>query len=207
MGNKIYSKEVEKILDDYFEQLKSEIKMLPRLERQEILDEIQSDILAELRQERKEDSESQIKFLFSILEKLGKPEEVADEILSKRVVSFQGNFLKRFFILTGRNLLEALAGLIVSFLSLILYFIGLLNLAMAGLKVFMPEKIGLFMSEKGFCGYGFKLGSFDIAVGSITGVRGHEILGYWVIPIGILAGLILIFCTNFLNIKARKILR
>ena len=207
MGNKIYSKEVEKILDDYFEQLKSKIKILPRPERQEILDEIQSDILAELRQETKEDGESQIKFLFSILEKLGKPEEVAHEILSKRVVSFQGNFLKRFFIFTGRNLLEALAGLMISFLSLILYFIGLLNLAMAGLKVFMPEKIGLFISEKGFCGYGFKLGSFDIAVGSITGVRGHETLGFWIIPIGILAGLILIFCTNFLNIKARKILR
>ena len=207
MEKKVYSKEVEKILDDYFEQLKSEIKMLPRLERQEILDEIQSDILAELRQERKEDHETQIKLLFSILDKLCKPEEVAEEILSKRVVSFQGNFLKRYFIFTGRNLLEALAGFLITIFFLILYFAGLLNLAMASLKVFMPEKIGLFISEKGFCGYGFKLGSFDFAIGSITSVRGHEILGYWIVPLGISAGLILIFCTNFLNIKARKILR
>jgi uncharacterized membrane protein len=201
MKDEIYSKETGKILDNYLDRLKSKIKILPRSERQEILNEIRSDILAELHLEKEKDTDTQIGLLFSILEKLGKPEEVANEILSKKLISFRGNFFKRFFVFTGRSLLKALAGFFISFMSLILYFVGLLNFAMGFLKVFMPDKIGLFISDKGFSGYGFKMGSYDVAIGSITHLKGEEILGYWIIPLGMIVGLLTVAATNYLIIK------
>jgi uncharacterized membrane protein len=200
------STDAVKILEDYFDRLKSKLKNLPRSERQEILNEIRSDILTEL-DIKKEEKITDVDILFSILKKLGRPEEVADEILSKKLISFRGNFLKRFFIFTGRNLIGALARFMLSILLLLFYFFGFLNIAMAFLKVFIPDKIGLFILKGEFAGYGFKFGSFDIGIGTRTNICAEEILGFWIIPLGIFVGFFLIIAINYLDLKTRKVLR
>ena len=73
---------------------------------------------------------------------------------------------------------------------------------MAGLKGVMPDKIGLFVSEKGFAGYGFKLDSMDFALWSTTSIKGEEILGYWIILLGIIIFFIFVSFANFVNLKS-----
>ena len=205
MDEEIYASDINKILNDYFGRLRAKIKILPNSEQQDILNEIRSDIQTELFHKKIDNPQQRIELLYSILERLGKPEEVANEILSKRIISFKGNFIKRFFVFSGQGILRSLVGIIISSLCIILYFLGILNLAMAGLKGFMPDKTGLFISENGFAGYGFKMGSYDIAFLSTTSIRGDEILGYWIIPLGILAGILILAAANYLFLTARRI--
>jgi len=204
MNEEIYASDINKILNDYFGRLKAKIKILPNSEQQDILNEIRSDIQTELFHKEIDNPQQKIELLYAILERLGNPEEVANEILSKRIISFRGNFIKRFFVFSSQGVLRSLLGIIISFLSLVLYYLGFLNLAMAGLKGFIPEKTGLFISEKGFAGYGFKFGSYDIAFLSTTSIRGDEILGYWIIPLGILAGILILAAANYLFLTARR---
>jgi len=87
MKEKNLSSNAAKILEDYFDRLKSKLKNLPGSERQEILNEIRSDILTEL-DLKKVDETTDTEILLSILKKLGRPEEVANEILSKKLIFF-----------------------------------------------------------------------------------------------------------------------
>ncbi len=200
------SDEANKILKNYLAELKSKLKYLPVPERQETLDELHSDILSELQEQKAENPSMEIKFLLSILEKLGKPFEVVDEILSKKLTSFQKHYPRRLLTFTCKALLGAVIVSFTSFLSLILYFYGFLNLAMAILKPFIPERIGLFIANQSFHSYGILLKSSMAGTGTTRIQATSELFGYWIIPIGIILGGVLIFSANFLIIKTRKIL-
>ncbi len=200
------SDEANKILENYLAELKLKLKNLPVSERQETLNEIHSDILSELQEQIAENPSNEIKFLLSILDKLGKPFEVADEILSRKLTSFQKQYPRRLLTFTSKALLGALVVSFTSLFSLILYFFGILNLAMALLKPFIPERIGLFIVNQSFHSYGILLKSSLAGTGTTRIQATSELLGYWIIPIGIILGGVLIFSANFLIIKTRKIL-
>ena len=200
------SDDASRILENYLKDLKSKLKNLPKSEKQETLDEMHSDILSELKELTAENPSSEIKFLFSILDKLGTPLEVADEILSKKLVSFSKQYPQRFLIFTLKTLIRTSALLLLSFVSIYLYFIGLLSFVMAALKPFLNIEMGLFTSNNSFHSYGIHLNSYLIGTGTTKITSTSEILGYWVIPLGILLGPILIYLANFIIIKTRKIL-
>jgi len=203
MKERLISKDAHKILEDYLSRLKTKLKTLPKSDRQEILKEIQSDIFTEIEIEKRERGRSETEILFFILENLGKPEEVSAEILSKRLISFRGNFIRRYTILTIRNFYIAFIGFISSSLAFIIYFFGFLFLAMACFEPFFPKNIGLFNSEKGFGGFGIILKGTFIGIDGYN-PRGEEILGFWIIPIGIFLGFMLIFLANVIQIKSKK---
>ncbi len=200
------SDEANKILENYLAELKLNLKNLPVSEMQETINEIHSDILSVLLEQKAENPTNEIQFLLLILDKLGKPFEVADEILSKKLTSFQQQYPRRHLIFASKASLGALIVSVTSLLSLILYFFGFLNLAMALLKPFIPERIGLFIANQSFHSYGILLKSSLVGTGTIRTLATSELFGYWIIPIGIILGGVLIFSANFLIIKTRKIL-
>jgi len=203
MDEKSLSKEIVKILEDYLRSLKARLKGLPASEKEEIIKEIRADIIMELK-EKKKDDESEIEFLLSTLKKIGEPEEIAEEIISRRVLSFKGNFVKRFLIFTGNSLTYALLGLFSSFLSFSFYCFGFILFAMAIVKIFFPANAGLFISEKGLGGIGIFFDSSAIGI-DIMEPRGKDVLGLWNIPFGIISGFLLVTAGNFLTLKLGKI--
>lgn len=204
MKENLISAKINRIIEDYLSRLYLKLKTIPKSERQEIIKEIQSDILTEVEIKKREGTHEETEILFCILENLGKPEDVAAEILSKRLISFRGNFVKRFISFTIRNYFTAFLGFLSSIFTFCLYFFGFLFVAMACAKPFFPSKVGLFGSKNGFGGFGIIIKKMLIGIDGYN-PRGEEILGFWVIPFGLFSGLLLLFLANIILLRLRKL--
>ena len=74
-----------------------------------------------------------------ILDQIGSPEETADAILSQGPFSTRKGVFRRALLLAAKSLPLAVLGMLTSIMAFILYYYALLNLAMAGLKIWWPE--------------------------------------------------------------------
>ncbi len=166
-----------KVIESYLRRLRLALGTLPVEERQEICRELESHL-----DERAGESDTALQ---SCLAELGEPETYArafhdDYELSVALAS--GSTARLFaqsLRLAGRSIWAA-AGFLF-FLSLFAISGGLMAVAM--IKPFFPQQVGLWLPTSG----GFIFGFVDTT--SIAGVQ--EIMGWWFIPVALVSGFVL----------------
>jgi hypothetical protein len=139
------------------------------------------------------------------LESLGRPEELAreyvtDELLARAEVSRSPlRILDSLF----RWASLSVAGFFVLLGSITGYFLGVVFLLVAALKPFHPETAGLWASRdaSGHLALSVHLGFGYAPVG------GREVLGWWIVPIGLLAGYLLVILTTRLGLWCARLYR
>jgi hypothetical protein len=86
----------------------------------------------------------------------------------------------------------SLAGFLVLMVSVVGYFLGVVFILVAALKSFHPRTAGLWILPNG-------ADDFEISVrlgfGGVPG-SGRELLGWWIIPLGVGAGCALVLLTT-----------
>lgn len=174
---------VQARIDSYLINLRRSLGNLPAEEVQEILREIRGHILeraeasGELTEER----------MVLILKALGRPEDIAPLYQAEALVSRARASLSPLLILRG-----ALRWAMVSLLGFLSFLVALFGYAMgfgffltAVLKPFLPDRVGLWWGPDN---YG--LGTRDSASPAT------ELLGWWIVPVGLLAGTVLVILTT-----------
>jgi membrane protein YqaA with SNARE-associated domain len=129
---------------------------------------------------------------------LGSPEELAsqyitDNLLARAEVSRSPlQILKSLF----RWASLSVAGFFVLLGSLVGYFFGIVLMLVAVAKLFHPRTAGLwtYRDSTGDLGFSFRLG-----FGSAPGT-GNDVLGWWIVPIGWLAGCGLVMLTTHIAV-------
>jgi hypothetical protein len=170
-------------LDCYLDQVRRHLKPLPKSEIDEIVAELRSHVLDRVAGRPTPDA------VEAAITALGGPREVARVNLTERVAAEVAEdrspltVLRGIGRLAGLSLYGAFAGL-VSFAG---YGIAAAFLITAAVKPFARSNAGLWRTPEGG-------GAYSLALGVTSHVRSHqgqELLGWWIIPIGVAAGLIL----------------
>jgi Protein of unknown function (DUF1700) len=125
---------------------------------------------------------------------LGSPEELAseyltDELLARAEVSRSPIHILESLFRWGSL---SVAGFFVLLGSVVGYFLGAAFILVAALKPFHPETAGLWVSHDTT---GDPVYSLHMGFGSAQ-VGGREMLGWWVVPLGLLAGCGLVILTT-----------
>jgi uncharacterized membrane protein len=161
-------------IDSYLMQLRRSLGELPPEEVSEILQEIRGHIL-----ERAESSgELTDERLVAILQALGKPEDIAPLYQADSVMAKARTSLSPTVVLRGvlRWAMMSVRGFALFIVGLIGYGVALAWIAGAVGKVVAPSQFGAWVSP----------GSFSIGTNDHAGAR--DVLGFWLIPVGLVLG-------------------
>jgi hypothetical protein len=168
-----------------------------------------SEIIAELRSHIAERAAPQgeltVDGVSAALRALGSSEELAreyaaDEVLARAEISRSPlRLLDSLFAWATISV----AGFLVLIGAITGYFVGLVFLAVAWLKPFHPATAGLWALRDG-------AGDLELSVrmgfGAAPG-NGHELLGWWIVPLGILIGCGLVILTTRFSIWCVRMYR
>jgi hypothetical protein len=178
-------------IDDYLNRLRGGLRDLRPQEIREIVEELRSHIL----DKAAVDGEVTTAGVGPALAALGSPEELAsqyvtDAVLARAEVSRSPvGILRSLF----RWASLSIAGFFVLLGSIAGYFVGGAFMWCAVLKAFHPQTTGLWKIPDGS-------GDFEISLrlglSSAPPVGGHEMLGWWIVPIGLVAGCGLVMLTT-----------
>jgi hypothetical protein len=170
-----------RIWEQYFKRLARAIRSLDKEQRVELELEVQDHLLQAFRETS---GANEAERLLTAMEHLGEPDDfikpmLADKLLGEASRTFtpKAVFTGLYYYLFGgakRVLLGSLFG--------VGYVISFALMAMAVMKVFFPGHVGLLAFADGDWTFGFKLDN--------SGLKA-DVLGYWVIPIGMAAGLLI----------------
>ena len=181
----IASAEDQKTVAAYLAALRRQLRDLLEEDVKDIVEEIRAHILDKTSAESSTDSVS------STLAALGTPEELAEryrteELLKRAQLSRSPAFILRSLL---RWITLSLVGLLVFLISVAGYCTGGFLFLIATLKLIWPRGTGLLktVSQDGSWGLGL---SFSNQPGT-----GHDLLGWWLLPIGFILGTGLIFLT------------
>jgi hypothetical protein len=176
-------------IEAYLSKLRGRLRGFNDAEVREVVDELRSHITDKLAMSGQITPST----VDAALAALGTPEELAsqyitDNLLARAEVSRSPvQILKRLF----RWASLSVAGFFVLLGSLVGYFLGIVFMLCALLKPFHPHTAGLWIIPDG-------TGDFEISVrlgfGSIP--AGREVLGWWIVPIGLVAGFGLVMLTT-----------
>lgn len=167
-------------LDCYLDQVRRQLGGLPKAEVEEILAELRSHVL-----DKVEGAPTPAR-VEAAIEALGSPREVARLNLTERVAANleADRSALRVFKAVGRLARVSVYGLFAFVISLFGYAAAAGFLLTAIVKPFMPDHAGLWRIPQPDGGY-------DYSVGTTDAPKGYELLGWWIIPVGIAVGLIL----------------
>lgn len=179
-------------LADYLAALERALRSLPAEERTSIIAEIRSHI---------EDSTAATgKPIADVLENLGDPLELARAYLDQRkledavVQSAHGTLLVAILERATRNV----AAFVFALISALLYLCSIVFIAIAVFKPIIPANVGLW--------WGPDVHAFGIIYGLPAGAR--EILGYWVVPVGVIAAILCYsFASKLMRVGGRQLLK
>ncbi len=186
-------------LDTYLDQVRRYLKPLPKSEADEVVAELRSHVLDRM---AGQPTPGQVE---AAIAALGGPREVARFNLTERVSAEVDEdrspltVLRGIARLAGLSLYGAFAGL-VSFAG---YGIAASFLITAAVKPFARSNAGLWRTPEGG-------GSYSLALGVTSHVRAHqgqELLGWWIIPIGVGVGLILGWLTWRFGLFSLRLMR
>ncbi|HVP36460.1 MAG TPA: hypothetical protein VMT04_05640 [Terriglobales bacterium] len=191
------SPETKKLLDDYLQKLKDVLRPLPEKERDEIVLEIKGHIQEKLSQSSQAEGDKEA--LMNALIKLGKPEEygsefVTDYLLSRGIERRHAGMIFKGLIRWGCN---TLVGFFYSLFFFVSYSISLSFVFIGIMKPIFQEQVGFFLRDGIPQNFGFIMGAIDR-----QGM--HEVLGYWIIPITLIIGIVWFFATTWL---LKKVIR
>jgi uncharacterized membrane protein len=169
-------------IDSYLMNLRRSLGELPPEEVNDILREIRGHIL-----ERAEAAgELSDEKLVAILKVLGKPEDIgplyqAEAMVARARSSFSPALI--FRTVMRWSMMSALVFL-VFLVGLTGYSLGIGFLACSALKPIFPEHVGAWVGDGGF------------SMGFMDAASRTEILGWWIIPVGLVGGAVSIIATT-----------
>jgi len=170
-------------IDSYLMNLRRSLGNLPAEEVSEILREIRGHILerAEAKGELTEER------MVEILKALGRPEDIAPLYQAEALVSRARASLSPVLILRGalRWAMVSLRGFVSFLVALFGYAMGLGFFLAAVAKPFLPDRVGLWWGP----------GEYGLGVRDAA-PPATELLGWWIIPVGLLAGTVLVILTT-----------
>jgi hypothetical protein len=192
--------EAQQKIEAYLNRIRGRLRGLRAEERREILEELRSHLL-----EKAAAGGMTGAAVDAALESLGRPEELAleyvtDELLARAEVSRSPlRILDTLF----RWASLSIVGFFVLLGAITGYFLGVVFLLVAALKPFHPETAGLWASRDA---------SGDLALSVHLGfgyapVGGREVLGWWIVPIGLLAGCLLVILTTRFGLWCARLYR
>ena len=185
--------ESQRRMDAYLERLRRSLHGMRDEDAREIVAELRSHILD------KTGDPANVSALDSALAALGSPENLAAEYLTDDLLSRAEATRSPLLIL--RSLFRwaslSLAGFFILAGSVVAYFLGFVLAWAAFFKVVHPQTVGLWSLPQPSGDYALSL-HMGFAAPPATG---HEILGWWIIPFGLVAGLGLFFLTLDLDLR------
>jgi uncharacterized membrane protein len=140
---------------------------------------------------------------------LGPPEELASQYMTDNLLARAEVSRSPVQILRGlfRWASLSVAGFFVLIGSMLGYFFGAVFILVAMMKPFHPHSAGLWALPSGACDFEM---SFRLGFGSVP-VGGRDVLGWWTVPIGWVAGCGLVALTTYVALwfvrQYRKSLR
>jgi hypothetical protein len=182
--NELFSDKIAvKIWDQYFRRVNRFSRILDKDQQKELQLEIQDHLYESFNQET---GDSEAVRLLNAIDKIGDPEEYIKPMVAYMLLSSASRTLNPKTIIKGLyyNIFEGIKHLFVSLFYVVGYLTAITFGSMAILKLFFPKNVGFFIYKSG--GYAFGV------IGDPINVR-TEILGYWIIPIGIVLSLLLYF--------------
>lgn len=188
-------------LESYLNALRKNLRGLEREEIDEIVRELRSHIVEKATAEGGFTPST----VSSVLTRLGDPRELAAQYLADNLLGkprFRRSPL-RMITLLFRWASLSLAGILIFFTAVAGYFIGV-SLVLCGLlKAIHPHTAGIWSSHdaSGDLAISVRLGFGSAPVGA------KEVLGWWIIPIGILVGAGLVMLTTKWTLRCVRILR
>jgi uncharacterized membrane protein len=169
-------------IDSYLAELRRCLGELPPEEVHDILQEIRGHILdraeasGELTEER----------LVGILKALGRPEDIAPLYQVDSVVAKARSSLSPRVVLRGIHRWSVVSGwgLVLFVLGVVGYATGFSLMLTGILKVIWPNEVGAWVAP----------GKFSIGTNSTLGA--HDVLGWWLVPIGLGVGALVVVGTT-----------
>ncbi|WP_372784978.1 DUF1700 domain-containing protein [Phenylobacterium sp.] len=183
-------------LDCYLDQVRRNLKGLPKAEVEEIVAELRSHVLDKVA------GTPTPQKVEAAIAALGSPREVARINLTERVAAELDTdrspltVLRGVGRLAGLSLYGAFAGL-VSFAG---YALAAAFLVTAAVKPFARAHAGLWIVPSA-------TGDFSFSLGVNSSPLGREVLGWWIIPIGVAAGLFLAWLTWRFGLFSVRLMR
>jgi hypothetical protein len=161
--------------DQFFFRVTTICRPLSENHRQEIVFEIKDHLYESFKHQP---GNSEVQKLESAIEKFGIPEDIVRPMVADHQLETAGRTMNPRSVFLGLffNMSRGVRAVLTSLLFGIGYLVSLIFLLVAIGKPFNPDGIGLFALSGG----GYALGLYDQQPAGAT-----ELLGYWIIPLGI----------------------
>jgi HAAS domain-containing protein len=178
-------------IEAYLAKLRAELRGFNDQQVAEIVAELRSHILDKLAIAGDAATPVQVD---AILAALGTPEELANQYITDNLLARAEVSRSPLRILDSlfRWASLSVAGFFVLISSVLGYFFGAVFILVAILKPFHPQTAGLWLLRDSTGDPEF---SFRMGFGS-TPLDGRDLLGWWIVPLGILAGCALVTLTT-----------
>lgn len=169
-------------IDAYLAELRRCLGELPPEEVHDILQEIRGHILeraeasGELTEER----------LVAILKALGRPEEIAPLYQVDSVVAKARASLSPRLVMRGIHRWSVVSGwgFVLFVLGVVGYATGFSLMLSALAKIISPDRVGAWVHGASF------------SIGTSSDPAAHDVLGWWLVPMGLAVGALLVFGTT-----------
>jgi hypothetical protein len=188
----------ERQMESYLRQLRSSLRSLPAAQADDIVREIRSHLIDSAGGSAAADRQR----LTEAIARLGDPTALAstyvmDYLALHAQTTRSPIVLLRVVALWATRSVEGIVALILAVLG---YAIALIGLGCALFKPFTPDRIGLWVERVPPDDYSFQLGRV-----AVPPSNAHEVLGWYIIPLGLIVGaLAFIATTRYLLAKVRK---
>jgi len=184
----------QKAIDDYLAALRRQLRDLMEEDMNDIVEEIRAHILD------KSTAGADGAQVEQTLAALGAPRDLAaryctEEMMRRAEAHRSGTQKAR---IAGRWTVRILAGLVVVIVSAVGYFVGGVLVTAGVVKVMWPRGTGLWQtmnSDGTVMSYGLSGGSGNTPPSNTA----HDILGWWLLPIGFILGPAIIYGTFWLG--------
>jgi uncharacterized membrane protein len=179
----------KRLYDGYIQRVERQLNILSAVDKQDLLQEINSHIYEGLQRISGKD---EVEKLLDITEKLGNPEDflkplVANKKLDEAVRSFRPSAVFQAIMVNLKS------GIVFSFFAFLYLLLGIFALLIFA-KIFFPSHTGLFLENNKFAGFGIVLNT--------TGYT--DSLGYWIIPALIVICIIFYFIITLMLRLTKK---
>jgi hypothetical protein len=182
--------EAQQPIEEYLRRLREKLRGLHTHDVREIVEELRSHILDKAATGGPVTAAG----VAAALTQLGSPEKLASEYVTDSLLA-QAEISRtpwRIFDALFRWASLSLAGFLVLMGSVVGYFLGAVFALCAVLKPFHPQTAGLWLipGPAGDLEVSLRLGFGSAPIG------GREVLGWWIVPIGLVAGCLMVIMTT-----------
>jgi hypothetical protein len=193
--------EAKKMIEAYLGRLRRLLSGVNQQGAAEIIEELHSHILERVEASGDGTSSS----VATILAALGSPDELANEYLTDNLLARAEASRSPLQILKSlfRWASLSVAGFFVLAISVLGYFLGAVFIMVAALKPFHPQAAGLWLLGNGA---GDAEISLRLGFGGVP-PEGRDLLGWWVVPVGLLAGCAVVVLTTRLALWCTRLYR